>query len=194
MPNATFPVVMQEVQTSLWRQQLNSQLRESNLRDIAHLRREHVQMRSSSRCAFSKELASEKQQHGNFEQQLSAVKQDDLHFVNELKVCYLIFLQVSRNCFKSCFKVVLQGCNVLPAKSDGLRDKAYGACIALACSNNAVVDKQHLTPTQKEHLLLSSATGHNRLLCLVKIVQLNHAANSCLNTNCYPICRPSLTV
>lgn len=34
MPNATCPVVMQEVQMSLWRQQLDSQLRESNLRDI----------------------------------------------------------------------------------------------------------------------------------------------------------------
>ena len=100
------PMVLQDgTRSILWRKQLETQLRTSRLREMAHIRRNYEHLRSHD--AVRKELAAEKQQHGDTKQQLSAVKQDKLHIVNELKVrlCCLILLQVSIACFESCLSM-----------------------------------------------------------------------------------------
>lgn len=91
MPNAAYPMVLQEfAQMTKWRQLLESLLHETNVREIAHIRRncEHVRRHH----ALSKELAIEKRQHGSTMQQLSGVKQNNLQLADELKVRLLILL------------------------------------------------------------------------------------------------------
>lgn len=95
-------MVLQELaQSNMWRQHSESVLHATNLRDFGPIRRDYAYTRSQ--CALSEEPAAERQQHGDIEQQLSAVKQDKLRIVDELKVglCCLILLQGSRACFES---------------------------------------------------------------------------------------------
>ena len=84
---------MQEyAQMTEWRQELESQLHTTNLREVAHLRRNYEHLRRHR--ALSKDLATEKQQHGNTRQELSAVKQKNLQLADELKVGLLISLPI----------------------------------------------------------------------------------------------------
>ena len=93
MPNVACPLVPQEfAQVGEWRDHLESELQATNLREDEHIRRNYMHLRRHS--ALSKELAIEKQQHGDTIQQLSGLKQDNLQLVNELKVGLLILLPI----------------------------------------------------------------------------------------------------
>lgn len=97
-PNAACSMVLQGfAQMTEWRQLLESLLHETNLREIAHIRRNYEHVRRHR--ALSKELAIEKQQHGSIMQQLSGVKQNNLQLTDELKVGLLMLLPVlCRDC------------------------------------------------------------------------------------------------
>ena len=79
-------------QMTEWRQELQCELHVTNLREIAHLRRNYAHLRRHR--ALTKELVIEKQQHGNTMQQLSAVKQKNLQLADELEVGLLTSLPV----------------------------------------------------------------------------------------------------
>lgn len=93
--NVDCPMVLQKMrQLSEWKQELESDLQATKDREIAHLRRNGAHVKRHR--ALSKELATEKLQHGDTRQQLSGVQQDNLRLGDELKVKLLIFVPEKR--------------------------------------------------------------------------------------------------
>ena len=100
MSNVACRMALQELaQMSDWRQQLESELHDINLRETAHIRRNFAHMKRHH--ALSKELATENQQHGDTKQQLSAAKQDNLQLADELKVGLLVLPVLCCDCFRA---------------------------------------------------------------------------------------------
>ena len=100
MSNVACQMALQELaQMSDWRQQLESELHDINLRETAHIRRNFAYLRRHR--ALSKELATENQQHGDTKQQLSAAKQDNLQLADELKVGLLVLPVLCCDCVRA---------------------------------------------------------------------------------------------
>ena len=158
--------------------ELESQLHAAILREIARVRRNNEQVRRH--CALSEDLAAEKQQHGNTQQELCAVRQDNLHLVNDLKVrpCCLISPCVSvQSVLKDVSAYMLQCCACQP----WLFREQRNACIFVACSKNCVAHGCYYTPCHRNSKLLlcpaqlSSPVGHNFSSAHSK----NRSAQSC---------------
>ena len=176
MPNGACPMVLQVIaQIRQQMQQPESRFHETNLREeITHIvrsyRRKHAHLRRHD--TLNKDLATEKQQLGNTQQQLSALRQDNLHLINKVKVrlCCLILLPVLcqyRRFGKPFQHLCCKLAMFLPAKRGCPKRKACNAHIVVAYCNVCVADRCYCTPCHSDSKLLlcpaqtSSPVGHN---------------------------------